>query len=155
MVKIRRFNEKDAEEASQIIKVCYLKLKIGGHTKKGIQLQIGWNSPENLKKRSKKIKYWVALDKTKIIGICGHDNDKVHTLFVDINNQKRGIGKKLLNKVLQEARKEGLETIKTWSTFYAESFYHSFGFIKKKKIFLPEGTKDVILIEMEKDLGQQ
>ena len=149
-VKIRRFNKKDAEKVSQIIENCYLKLNIGGHTKKGLQLQICWNSPENLLKRSENIKYYVALDKNRIVGVCGYNTNKVHTLFVDIQYQKKGVGKELLSKVLNEARKEGLSSIKTWSTFYAEEFYRSFGFIRKKEIQLPQGKKDVVLIEMEK-----
>lgn len=154
MLRIRKFGYKDAKEVSRIIKECYLKLKIGGHTKKGINSQIDWNSPENLVSRSKNIKYWVAVDNNEVVGICGYDDKKVHTLFVDLKKHKKGIGKKLLSKILNEAKKDGLITIKTWSTFYAESFYNSFGFVTKKKLYLPEGTKDVILIKMEKDLRQ-
>jgi len=150
MLQIRKFSKKDAKEVSRIIKECYLKLKIGGHTKKGIKAQIDWNSPKNLVSRSKGIKYRVAVDNNKVVGICGYDNKKVHTLFVDLKKHKKGIGKKLLSKILNEARKEGLTTIRTWSTLYAERFYNSFGFITKKKLYLPEGAKDVILIEMEK-----
>jgi hypothetical protein len=43
-----------------------------------------------------------------------------------------------------------LKSIKTWSTFKAEGFYSFFGFVKKKEIYIPEGTKDIFLIEMEK-----
>jgi len=51
---------------------------------------------------------------------------------------------------LREAKTEGLQSIVTWSTIYAENFYHSFGFNKVKEIFLPEDTKDIVLIEMIK-----
>jgi hypothetical protein len=61
-MKIRRFTKKDAEAASQLIKECYLKVDIGGHTKKGIEPQIFGNSVENLIKRSESIKYFVATD---------------------------------------------------------------------------------------------
>ncbi len=149
-MEIRKFNKKDAKIVSQIIKDCYLNLNIGGHTKKGIELQIEGNSPENLIKRSENIKYFIALDNNQIIGICGYDQSRVNTLFVNINYHKKGIGKQLLTRILKKACDEGLKSIKTWSTFYAEKFYKSFGFIKKKKIYLPEGKKDIILIEMEK-----
>ena len=80
----------------------------------------------------------MALNNNEIIGICGYDREKVHTLFVDINHQKEGIGKKLLTKILDEAKNEGLKSIKTWSTFYAEKFYNSFGFIKREEIYFQE-----------------
>ena len=149
-MEIKKFNKEDAEKVSQLIKECFLNLNIGGHSKRGIELQIDSNSPENLEKRSEDIKYYVALNNNEIIGICGYDREKVHTLFVDINHQKKGIGKKLLTKILDEAKNEGLKSIKTWSTFYAEKFYNSFGFIKREEIYLTESSKDIILIEMEK-----
>ncbi|MBI2970995.1 MAG: GNAT family N-acetyltransferase [Candidatus Aenigmarchaeota archaeon] len=148
--KIRKFRKEDAKEVSQIVKNCFLKLDIGGHTKSGIQLQIELNRPGSLVKRSENITYYVALDDGKIIGVCGYDNYKVHTLFVDIAYQKKGVGKELLSKVLHEAEKDGLEKIVAWSTFYARKFYESFGFTKIKNIYLPEGKKDMVLIEMEK-----
>ncbi|MBI4451805.1 GNAT family N-acetyltransferase [Candidatus Woesearchaeota archaeon] len=146
-MRIRRFRRQDAEAVSHIIKECYLKLNIGGHTKKGLKLQIDWNSPENLVKRAKKIKYYVALENNKIVGICGYDNKKVHTLFVDIKYQKKGFGRRLLSRVLNQAREEGLKSIKCWSTFYAEEFYRSFGFVRRKEINSP---KDIRLVEMKK-----
>ena len=149
-MEIRKFNKKDAEKVSQLIKECFLKLNIGGHTKKGIELQIESNSPENLEKRSEDIKYYVVLNNNKIIGKCGYDDNKVHTLFVDLNYQNKGIGRHLLNKILNEAKNEGIKSIKTWSTIYAEQFYNSFGFNKIKEIELPEGKKDIVLIEMIK-----
>ena len=147
-MKIRRFTKTDAKAASQLIKECYLKLDIGGHTKKGIELQIFGNSVENLIKRSESIKYFVATDNSKVVGICGHDAQKIHTLFVDIHFHRRGIGKKLLETVLRDVQTERLKNIATWSTLYAENFYRSFGFNKVKEVFLPEDTKDIVLIEM-------
>ena len=149
-MKIRRFKKADADAASRLIKECFLKLDIGGHTKRGIELQTEGNSPENLIRKSRSVKYFVATDNSKVIGICGHDAQKVHTLFVDVNFQKSGIGKELLRTVLHDAQAEGLKSIITWSTIYAENFYHSFGFNKVKEVFLPEDTKDIALIEMIK-----
>jgi N-acetylglutamate synthase-like GNAT family acetyltransferase len=51
---------------------------------------------------------------------------------------------------LRDAQAEGLKSVITWSTIYAENFYHAFGFNKVKEVFLPEDTKDITLIEMIK-----
>jgi N-acetylglutamate synthase-like GNAT family acetyltransferase len=152
MINIRKFKIEDAEKASIIIEDCFKKLDIQGHTDNGIKIQIEYNYPENLIKKSKEIKYYVAIDGNKLIGICGYDKYKIYSLFVDINYHKKGIGDKLLTKVLLEAKHDGLKNIITWSTIYAEDFYKSFGFEKIKKISIPEETKDIILIEMKKDL---
>ena len=76
-MKIRKFEKTDAGAASHITNNCFLNLDIGGHTKKGIELQIERNIPENLIKRAETIKYFVATDNSKLIGICGHDAQKV------------------------------------------------------------------------------
>lgn len=149
---IRKFEPSDAEKVNQIITECYLNLEIGGHTPKGIDLQIEGNSPDKLIERSANIRYYIAEVKNEIVGICGYDCAKVHTFFVDINFHKKGIGGKLLNAILDKARDEGLKSIKTWSTIFAEKFYASFGFVRINEIYLPEGCKDIFLIEMEKKL---
>ena len=126
---------------------------MGEHTLKGIQLQIEGNSSENLKKRSENVKYFVAVDNSKVVGICGYDKYKVHTLFVDIEYHKRGIGGKLLDKVLYEAANEGIKSLITWSTIYAEQFYSNKGFQKVKKVIIPPDKEDIVLIEMLKRIG--
>jgi N-acetylglutamate synthase-like GNAT family acetyltransferase len=149
-MKIRRFKVTDADAASRLIRECFMKLDMGGHTKRVIALQIEGNNPENLIRKSRSVKYFVATDNSKVIGICGYDTQKVHTLFVDVNFQKNGFGTELLRAVLKDAQAKGLKSITTWSTINAENFYHSFGFKKVKEVFLPEDTKDITLIEMIK-----
>jgi GNAT superfamily N-acetyltransferase len=152
-MQIRDFRKEDAADVSLLIKECYQKLDIGGHTARGLQIQIGANSPENLITRSEKIKYYVAIDDNRVIGICGYDKEKIYTLFVNIRFHKTGIGKRLLIKVLDKAREDGLKSITVWSTIYAEEFYRSFGFQKRHEIVLPPDRSDIVLIEMIKTLS--
>ena len=72
-------------------------------------MQIEGNSVTSIIERSKNITYFVATEKNKIIGICGYDTQKIYTLFVDVRYHKKGIGKKLLAKVLYEAKNEGIK----------------------------------------------
>lgn len=149
---IRRFEEEDAEEIYRIIKECFEFQDIGKHTKKGIALQIQHNDTKHLIENSKNFTYFVAEIDGKPVGICGLDQAKIRTLFIDLNYQDRGIGKKLLSRILKEAKSKGVKKLITWSTFYARHFYSKFGFEEVKEIKLPEGKEDMVLIEMEKDL---
>lgn len=149
---IRKFRREDALELSKIIKECFLSLDLGKHTKAGINLQIENNSPDNLITRSRKINYFVAEIDGKLVGICGFDEIKVHTLFIDIHHHKKGVGSKLLLKILQEAKSKGVTKLSTWSTIYAYPFYLKYGFQKVKDIKLPEGKEGITLIEMRKEL---
>ena len=152
-MKIRDFRKEDAPRASSLIVECYQKLDVGGHTAIGLKIQIAGNSPENLLKRAGTINYFVAVDNDRVIGICGYDEEKIRTLFVDTKYQKLGIGSKLLETVLQEAKKEGLKTVTTWSTILAEPFYSLAGFQRVGEIALPPGKREIVLIEMVKTLG--
>ncbi len=152
MLIIRRFKNEDAKEISEIIKKCFETLDIRKHTKEGIALQIEYNSTKNLIENSKKFIYFVAEDSGKPVGICGLDQAKIRTFFIDLNYQKKGIGKKLFAKILGEARNKGIKKLITWSTFYACPFYSKLGFKEIKEIKFPAGKEDIVLIEMEKSL---
>ena len=154
MMDIRKFADNDASFASGLIKKCFNTMDQGGHTEEGKNLQIEHNSPEKLIKRAKAVRYFVAWETDRVIGICGYDRYKVQTLFVDVDFQKRGVGTALLNKILLEAVNEGLTNLKTWATFYSEGFYSKSGFEKTGEIHLPEGRSDIILIEMKCDLSK-
>lgn len=149
---IRRFKKEDALEISRIIKECFLSLDLGKHTKAGITQQIEYNSPDNLIKRSEKINYYVAEINGKLVGICGFDENKIYTFFVNLHHHKQGIGSKLLQRIIKEAKNKGIKKLTAWSTIYAYPFYIKYGFHRLKEIKLPEGKEDIVLIEMEKKL---
>ena len=151
-MKIRRFKEQDAIEVYEIIKDCFENLAIGKHTRRGIQIQIESNNPENLIKKSKQIKYFVVEMDKKVIGIGGYDSQKIHTLFISPEDHKKGYGRFLLERILFEAKKEGIKSLITWSTVFAVGFYESFGFKIIKGIEQPDGRHDITLIEMKKVL---
>ena len=152
-MNIRDFKYKDAISVSAIIKECFNTIDLGGHTEEGKRIQIESNSPENLIKRAKNVRYFLACAANRIIGICGYDRYKVQTLFVDIDYQNKGIGKALLFKTLSEATKDALMSIDTWATLYSEGFYRSFGFERMGEINLPDDRKEITLIIMKKNLS--
>ena len=151
-MKIRLFEHEDALVVTAIIEKCFTRLELGGHTPEGIRIQIAGSQPDSLITRSLTTRYFVATVDGAIVGICGYGDGKVQTLFVDIDHHGRGIGKALLTTVLADAEKSGLTKIVTWSTMYAEDLYASFGFRREREVCLPEGSSDIILIEMGKKL---
>ena len=151
-MKIRLFDHEDAPVVTAIIEKCFTRLELGGHTPEGIRIQIAGSQPDSLITRSLTTRYFVATVDGSIVGICGYGDGKVQTLFVDIDHHGEGIGKALLTTVLADAEKSGLTKIVTWSTMYAENLYASFGFKREREVCLPEGSRDIILIEMGKKL---
>lgn len=62
-----------------------------------------------------------------IVGFIGVDNDYIEGIFVDINNQHKGIGTSLLNKIKEEKEKLNLSVYK--KNINAIKFYKKNGFI--------------------------
>jgi N-acetylglutamate synthase-like GNAT family acetyltransferase len=149
---IRRFNDRDALAVSRIIEKCFRTLNLGDYSEKCIEGQIRDNSPEQLVERSKNTQYFVAVEGETIIGVGGYDDKKVRTLFVDPQHHRGGIGSSILREILSEARKEGIPRLECWATYYAEDFYKSFGFRRKRQISFPYNGSTLSFVEMEKDL---
>ena len=150
---IRKFKEEDARKASSIIRRCFQEINSKHYTEDAIKYQIKENSPTNLIKKSKTVNYFVATEKERILGIGGYDETKVITFFVHPQMHRKGIGKKIMERILSEARKEGMKSLVSWSTFYAETFYTAFGFQKMKQLTLPSGKNSTItFVEMKRIL---
>lgn len=149
-IMIREFRENDAEQIYRIIKDCFMHIDVGGHTEEGIRLQLEANAPERLCEKAKKVRYFIAEKDNKVIGICGYDKEKIHTLFVDRKLHRQGIGNALLYKVLGQVQREALPHIFVWSTLYAVPFYENAGFTSQRQLYMPEGTHHILLIEMKK-----
>ena len=151
-IKVRKFKDKDAAEVSNVIAQSFRTLISHSYTKESVEDQIKENSPKKILEKAKKVKYFVAVEKGKILGFGGYNPEKIHTFFVLPEMQGKGIGSKILEKVLSEAKTEGIKSIKCWSTFNAENFYSSFGFKKRKKLNLKTKNSSISFIEMERKL---
>jgi len=152
-MRIRKFRKEDAVKASNVIKKGFQVLIGKGYTKESIEVQIKENSPKNLIIKSKTVKYYVAVEKDRILGIGGYDAIKVHAVFVPPEHHRKGIGKKIMERILKDAKKDNIKSLKVWSTFYAENFYKSFGFKKIKKLNLKcSNDSPITFIEMLKKL---
>lgn len=125
---IRRFKKQDAEEVSKIIKKNLIRKNNLVYPPKTIEVLLNDTNSENLIKKSKTRNYFVAIENEEILGIGGYEKDDIHTFFVNPKYHRKGIGSKLLVKILEEAKKQGINTINCASTPHAESFYKSFGF---------------------------
>ena len=148
---IRKFRQEDAKQVSNLVKKGWLA-NSSDYSYESIKEQIRTNSAEKLIEKSKKVNYFVVAQKDKIFGIGGYDKNKVHTFFVDPEYYRKGIGRKILHKVLSEAKKKNIRQLESWSTFYAEKFYSSFGFKKIKVFILQCKSSSIEFVLMRKKL---
>lgn len=151
-IQVRKFREEDAVPVSNIIKMGFRSIISDDYSKESVEWQIEENSPKKLIKKAKKVKYYVAVEGDKIVGFGGYNAEKVHTFFVDPEIHGKGIGSKILKRVLSDAKENGIKSVKCWATFNAVKFYSKFGFKKLKKLELKSGKKSITFMEMEKKL---
>jgi len=149
---IRKFKQEDAEEVSKIIKKNLLKINNVVYPKKTIDVLLEDTIPQSIIEKSKTRNYFIAIESDKIWGIGGYKEDEIHTFFVAPERHREGIGLKLLTKVLEEARKEGIKTLNCASTPYAEVFYASAGFERIEAKIVNYHNEDLKIIIMRKKL---
>lgn len=129
-MRIRRFRPEDAKIVSNIIKQNFLKVNSEHYSQETIAVLIKESTSKKLIEKSKTRHLYVAIDKDVILGVAGYEEDELHTFFVRKNIHGRGVGKKLMERVLKDAKNEGIKVMNSASTHYAEKFYASFGFKK-------------------------
>jgi len=151
-IRVRKFRKEDAVEVSSIIKKGFRSIISDDYPKESVEWQIRENSPKNLIEKAKNVNYYVATDDNKIVGFGGYNAEKVHTFFVDPESHGKGIGSKILERVLADAKKEGIKSVKCWATFNAVKFYSKFGFKKLKELKFESDDNSITFVEMEKKL---
>jgi N-acetylglutamate synthase-like GNAT family acetyltransferase len=148
-MRIRKFRKEDARKVSSIIKRNFIEVNSKKYSTKTIKALIKDSAPQSLIKKSKTRHYYVALEQNKLLGIGGYEKDDIHTFFVKTTIHGRGIGKKLMERVLKDAKAEGIKIMHCASTHYAEKFYTSLGFqrIEEKTVSFQGTALPVVLMK--------
>lgn len=74
---------------------------------------------------------------------------QIRDVFIDIKNHKKGFGKKLMEKLENEAKQKNIKNLFLYAAISAVNFYEKLGYIKRDQ--LDHGDGD-IEIRMEKNL---
>jgi len=150
-MRIRKFRKEDARGVSNVICRAQRETLAGVYPKKSIELFCSERQPSDILRLSKKRVLFVAEEKGKIVGVAGYEGEKVRTVSTHPKYLRRGIGKKLVNKVIDYAKKKGVKILKLGSTPYAEEFYKKCGFkrVSKARYNYKGIVVDVIRMKME------
>ena len=116
-MKLRLARNKDGNQIINLIKRCFKDYK-------NCYLDVDNDSPE-LRDiysyfKNKKGKFWVYVDKNKIIGCMGYlphqkNEIEIHKLYIDQKFRKIGLAKKLMMKVEKIAKKTQKKKIVLWT----------------------------------------
>lgn len=74
--------------------------------------------------------FYVATENNQIVGYIKGSKDKIGNLFVSGKSHRKGIGKKLVELLEKDAKKQGSNEIKISASTYAVPFYQRMGYKK-------------------------
>ncbi len=151
-MKIRRFRKSDSIKVYELIRKNDLETASKFYPKKIINEWLKELSPAKILKKSMERICFVAEKDKKIVGYVSLSEDEVKKLFVLPKFHKKGIGKKLLDKIEKVARGKRIKKLVLYSNFYAEPFYKKCGFKKIKISLQKAGSMKYKSIYMGKKL---
>ena len=137
MVEIKQLINNEKDEGLLFAKKVYIESKDESYSEKGIETFC--NFVDN-KEITKSFKVYGAFEDNVLKGVIATDKRKRHInlFFVDKSSQAKGIGKKLMNIVIDN-NENSFITVN--SSRYAVPIYQNLGFIKTEEEKEQDGLK--------------
>ena len=137
MIKIRQLLNNEKDKAVLFAKKVYIECKDESYSEQGIETFC--NFVDN-KEITKSFKFYGTFEDNVLKGLIATDRRKRHInlFFVDKSSQAKGIGKKLMNIVIDD-NENSFITVN--SSRYAVSIYEKIGFIKTEEEKEQDGLK--------------
>jgi N-acetylglutamate synthase-like GNAT family acetyltransferase len=146
---IDSFKQDDAESCSAMIRGCVKSPDFNQHEARFIT---SVNRDEDLIRKSREFLLFVYRKKGKVIGICGLDGSEIRGCFIKREEQKHGIGRKLIMHIEKHAMKRGIKKLTLSSAPSAREFWKRLGYHetgKTRKEYQGHGFENIL---MEKTL---
>lgn len=151
---IRRFNEQDAKEVSDLIRKTIRISNTKDYPEELMDQLIDYETPENVLQRASWTHFYVAVDNEQIIG-CGaigpywgkEDESSLFTIFVLPEQQGKGIGRAIIETLEMDEYFLRAKRIEIPASITGVPFYLKMGYNYKNGITEPDEEH---LIRMEK-----
>jgi putative acetyltransferase len=128
---IRRATPGDAEQITPVHVASIRTLCAKDYTQEQIDAWAGWKSPEKYRDAMAAGEvFFVAEVEGRVIGFSVLFGDEVKAVYVHPDQVGRGVGRRLLDAVEDEARSCGVAELKLTSTLTSVRFYESCGYAK-------------------------
>ncbi len=143
--EVRLAQEKDASEVSHVIIAALRTTNAKDYSSEIIERVEKNFSPAAVSILIRERRVFVAVENDNIVGTASLDGRVVRTVFVLPANQRKGVGKKLMEAVEQAARDGGVEVLSVPSSVTAEVFYAGLGFMSMSDSY--HGDERTIVME--------
>ncbi|MBR6237926.1 MAG: GNAT family N-acetyltransferase [Lachnospiraceae bacterium] len=152
-IVIRPAKAEEWDEAMELAFRVFLKFEAKDYGREGTEAFAAFVTDSVLKKafESGHYKVYVAVLNEKLIGIIGlRSGNHISLLFVDGEYHYKGIGRRLLDTVVEYLKSDtSFSKITVNAAPYAEKFYYKYGFVKCGEVARKDG---ILYIPMEKVL---
>ena len=130
MIEIRKFKDENALEVSDLIRKTLYEENSKYYPKSVIKFMVSEFTPKFLVELSKEREFFVANEKSKIIGTITLIKDYIGTVFVNPDYLYKGIGTKLMETIENLAKERKIEKLRLNSSINAVDFYEKLGYEK-------------------------
>lgn len=140
-MRITKAKEKDAGKISNLIKNTINKINAKDYHKKQLEHELSCYTISNVRGYIKDSLVFQAFEGNHLLGVVILDIQKktLNSLYLKPSKIGKGFGKKLMQFIEKEAKKQGIRELTLYPTKYAEEFYKKLGY-KIKRIF--KGTEN-------------
>lgn len=125
---IRRYEARDAEAVSHLIRTTLRESNTVDYALETLQPLIDHTSPESVAEMNARRVCLVAEEEGEVVGTVGLEASEIRSFFVDPRHQRRGVGAALLRAIEAEAVRLRLDALEIPSTLTAAAFYERHGY---------------------------
>ena len=122
IIDIRPFKNNDSEVLSQLIINNLMSINVQDYGLEAVKLLSSFYLPGKIIEYSGNEEIYVGVFDSKIVGTISLDKGRIRNLFVDVQHQGKGIGKKLMHFIEGIAEDHKLEKLFLYSHLSAEDF---------------------------------
>jgi len=146
MITIRRFHPSDAKACARVISETFKRFNSQEGSKAAVQEYAEQYSPKLsqevlLERFSTTPIFFVAVENGKVIGLARGRPNKITNLFLLGKHHGAGIGKRLMQRFEEEAKRQKSRQVNARASLYAVPFYQRIGYKKTTGIRNFHGLK--------------
>lgn len=151
-MEIREYRDSDAEEVAEVLRKSIREIAADDYSEEEVAV---WSDTDTENwELEKEEKRYVAVEEDNIVGFSGYKKDekKLRATYVRPEWAGKGLGSRLLKKVEEEARKDGIDRLTCKATITARNFYEKNGWEVIEKTVQEVEDQELDVYKMEKEL---
>jgi len=142
---IRNFKSKDSLEVCEIIKRNLIEVNSKDYPTHIINNMCSLYTSDHIIEIAKVRNIYVAELNGKIIGTASLENNTICAVYVNINYQNRGIGRKLISFIEDVAKNNSINLLRIHASLTSLNFYYAIGYTFVEELDDPDAGRSTLV----------